>query len=423
MRKIKFIVGGAGMGKTTRLSQAATDKSLVLTPTHMAAKVLIGKGVKNVYTIHSVLKLVPTINMNFRSGERLQVLKKVGATDLDTITDVLVDEFSMINVEIFNILLEVLPEHANITVFGDPYQLPPIDGEKIVPSSYTEDIEELTVQHRSEAPEVVETFMRYMQYIKDKSERDLSFNKNIKYGDLSNFNPETDRCLAYTNLKVSELNNNIAEILGLPKTFSALEPVFVANIGATITKKHSLSMSYPMCVAKGDFLDPEEHEKRLTEVVEGLVRWGTDLSNYPKLNILLDDDRVFCIHYDIDYYENAKRFKKDVETYQELVVSENELSDDVELPKWCRENRDAPYVKDRAVAWSNYLNHQNYVFPISRPYASTVHKAQGQEFRRIYIAYQDMKLAVRGRYYEQYARLMYVALSRAISEVIILEGH
>ena len=63
----QFITGFAGAGKSTEIVKIATATTLVLVPTHKAAEVLIGKGLQNVYTIHSVLKLVPSINENFKN--------------------------------------------------------------------------------------------------------------------------------------------------------------------------------------------------------------------------------------------------------------------------------------------------------------------------------------------------------------------
>jgi ATP-dependent exoDNAse (exonuclease V) alpha subunit len=83
----------------------------------------------------------------------------------------------------------------------------------------------------------------------------------------------------------------------------------------------------------------------------------------------------------------------------------------VSIPRWCKDNRGKQYVMERGKAWSKYLAHTNYVFNLSRPYASTIHKAQGSEFDNIFISVEDIKKA---RYnQEMYKRLMYVALSRA----------
>ena len=161
----QFITGFAGSGKSTVLVDRATDKTLTLVPTHKAADVLIGKGLKHVYTIHSVLKLVPTIDEGFRRKLTTR-LRKVGSTDLSEITNVFIDEYSMVSVEILDILMAALPENADVTLFGDDRQLPPITGDPIIP---WEPIEELTVQHRSKNPEGVKAFMMFADKVRSLS--------------------------------------------------------------------------------------------------------------------------------------------------------------------------------------------------------------------------------------------------------------
>ena len=157
-----FIIGFAGSGKSTELVNRATEKTLVLVPTHKAADVLIGKGLENVYTIHSVLRLVPTINDNFR-GKLNTKLRKVGATDLEEITDIFIDECFMISTEIVDMLMMALPDKAKVTFFGDDRQLPTITGTQL---EDWEPIVELTTQHRSKNKEGVELFMKFANEVK-----------------------------------------------------------------------------------------------------------------------------------------------------------------------------------------------------------------------------------------------------------------
>ncbi len=167
---IKFTVGFAGSGKSTELAKEANERTLVLTPTHKARIVLEAKGVENVFTIHAVLKLVPTLNQNFRKGQKLKALKRVGGVELDEIDTVIIDEFSMINTTILELLLELLPDTADVHLFGDSSQLPPVDGEAIDPRDYADSgsIRRLTTQHRADNPNVVESFMRFHKYIEEK---------------------------------------------------------------------------------------------------------------------------------------------------------------------------------------------------------------------------------------------------------------
>lgn len=417
---IKFTVGFAGSGKSTKLAQTANDNTLVMTPTHMAASVLKGKGVKNVYTIHSVLKLVPTINQEFRQGQRMETLKKIGDTDLSTIKEVIIDEYSMISTRILNLLLDVLPGHCTVHLFGDPYQLPPVDGEPIDYSDYTEDIEELTTQHRAEAPEVVETFMRFMRYIRGDGEMNLKLNPAIKHGSLANFNPLTDRCLAYTNNEVIRLNNQIASYLNLSENIAPGDAILINGIDAEFRDDiSSADFIYPSCVSKGSLMQEDNLRLAMQKASNDIDCFGTDLSEYGECDVYIDGE-FYSVYYDLKHYATSKKLKRQVEIWQQQLIQEHRLADDINLATWCKENRSAKYVKERGRAWSDYLSHKNYVFDMRRPYATTVHKSQGKEFSTVYIAQDDIKKSIRNGYYLQYARLMYVALSRAVHKVVIV---
>jgi len=402
MNNIKFVTGFAGSGKSTELAARATKETLVVTPTHKAAEVLMKKGII-AYTIHSVLKLVPTINQNFRKGQKMNSLKMVGDTDLQFINDIFIDEFSMINTDILDLLLEVIPEHCEVTIFGDPYQLPPVSGKRIKPKKYSKDIHELTTQHRSEAPEVVDTFMEFVSYLKGGCKGKLP-KINLPKGDLSNFDPLTERALAYTNNKVLQMNEEIRTYCDPTNeiTLNGHETEIVNTPGQYYT--------FPKMMSKGKIQhDPDTSDA----ILESINKFNIDLSEY---NQTVIEDGLVCF-VDNNHYENSKRFKKDVEKFQNLVIKENNLDDKVDLTKWCKVNRAAKYVKERGRAWSNYMNHKDLVFDIRSRFASTVHKSQGQEFKTVYIDVKDLKKCPDK---EMYARLCYVALSRAIKKVVIL---
>jgi ATP-dependent exoDNAse (exonuclease V) alpha subunit len=420
-QQIKFVVGFAGSGKSTRLVEMAHADSLVLTPTHKAADVLAQKGIKAI-TIHSALKLVPTINKEFRKGEKMQRLNRVGGVNMDSIKDVFIDEFSMISSSILDLLLNVLPAHCKVTVFGDPYQLPPVDGEPIDPLMYTDDIEELTVQHRAEAPEVVETFMRFMNYIKTGKEMNLKMNPAIKYGSLEDFNPETDRILAYTNQKVIELNNKVADIMELEEDISHGESCLINGIDAVFLAYQEEAYQftiYPTCIRKGALMEGSDLHEKAMDTAANIDKYNVNMSGYDTAYVATEEG-IYEIYYDVDHYANSKRLKADVERYQTLLVEEHKIPKSIKLADWCRQNQGAKYVRERGRAWSEFLSHQNYVFNLRRPFATTVHKSQGSEFDTVYIAQRDIKQSIKQNYYEQYARLMYVALSRAKKKVVIV---
>ena len=419
-QEIEFVIGFAGSGKSTELAKRFDGKtSLVLTPTHKAKEVLLGKGVKNVATIHSLLKLVPTLNQEMRRGQRMQKLQQIGDLDLKAIKNIGIDEFSMINVEILDMLLEMLPANCKVTVFGDPYQLEPVDGELVEPECYTQNITELTTQHRAEAPEVVETFMRFKDFIKGTGQMDLRV--DLPHGTVKGFNPATDRALAFTNAKVLELNEEIAEELNLPKEIGIGEEIMINGLVGELVEQPSEEVRriYPKCVSKGKLMTGDKLEEAIENIEYDMEKYNNNISYAPLGYIKIDED-VYSFSYDLDHYAEAKRRKKVVETIQFALIDEHSLAKDVKLSEWCRDNKQARHVKARGTAWKQYLLHQGLLWDLRRPFATTVHKAQGQEFSRVFIAQDDIKGIIRGKYYLKYARLMYVALSRAIHKVVIV---
>jgi ATP-dependent exoDNAse (exonuclease V) alpha subunit len=62
----------------------------------------------------------------------------------------------------------------------------------------------------------------------------------------------------------------------------------------------------------------------------------------------------------------------------------------------------------------------NRAFTMDYSFASTVHKSQGSEFNRVWIDKGDIQKSIFGGSYKNYARLMYVAISRAKQTVFIL---
>ena len=420
---IYFTIGHAGTGKSTLLAENTSDTTLVLTPTHKAKSVLEYKGLNNVFTIHSVLNLVPTIDQNFRKKGKMQKLQRIGDVDLSSIRSIVIDEFSMIPTFILDILLEVLPDKAEVFIYGDPYQLPPVDGEPIDPYFYTSEdrIHTLTQQHRAEAPEVVETFTRFVEYLEYGGAMDLTLNPAIKHGGLERFNPDTDRALAFTNNKVIEVNNKIASILKLPKEISIGEQVSINGVLGTLVEPDDRPVLtiYPKCVSKGALMQGQKLLDKIDEIEFEIDKYNQSLP-YGEEHYIEIDGNTYRLLGDINHYQHSKEFKAEVEDIQLEVIKTHSLNEDVNLADWCKQNRSKPLVRERGKAWSNYLGHQGLVWDLRRPFCTTVHKSQGSEFSTVYIDQDDIKKAIRGNHYEQYARLMYVALSRAIHKVVII---
>ena len=421
---IKFIIGHAGTGKSTKLASRATDNSIVLTPTHKAKEVLERKGVKNVFTIHSVLKLVPTLDMNFRKKGKLKKLVRLGAVELDFVKEVIIDEYSMIPMSIMDLLLELLPAKTPVVVFGDSYQLPPVDGDPIDPEFYAHEIEKLTKQYRSDAPEVVETFTRFVKFLETgDTSIDLRLNEKIKNGNVKLFDPRTDRALAYTNEETININNRIAKALNLPREISLGETVTINGLTGVLSDElpegqpHSITI-YPACIAKGRLLKGDKLQDKIDKIEHDMNKFRQKIVDGVMHHINIEGV-LYSFYGDVDHYANDKDYRGDVEDSQLTLIHTYNLDVDIDLKDYCRTNK-CDLTRARGKAWATYLSHQNLVFDLRRPFCTTIHKAQGSEFDTVYIAQDDIKKTIRGGNYEQYARLMYVALSRAINKVIII---
>jgi len=119
--KILVITGGPGTGKTT-IIRAIVDllgnkqvKMLLASPTGRAAKRLAEVTFRKATTIHRLLEYSPHDNLFLRNRDNQL------STDI-----VIVDEASMLDVFLFNSLLEALPSHCHLVLIGDVDQLPSV---------------------------------------------------------------------------------------------------------------------------------------------------------------------------------------------------------------------------------------------------------------------------------------------------------
>jgi exodeoxyribonuclease V alpha subunit len=126
--RISVITGGPGVGKTrctqgiVEEAEAANAKVALCAPTGRAARRLdeATERVDEVKakTIHGLLEWVPGQEPGFRPGHPLPV-------DL-----VIVDESSMLNLQLIEVLLDGLAETTHVVFVGDADQLPPIGAGK-----------------------------------------------------------------------------------------------------------------------------------------------------------------------------------------------------------------------------------------------------------------------------------------------------
>lgn len=130
--KIFTLAGYAGTGKSTIIKKVLDNYRwgvVVSAPTHKAKKVVMNTTGEDGKTLHSLLGLRPDVDLdNFNPND-----PKFNPIAIPTIADynfVVIDEASMINKELYDLILEKTTGiRTKVLFMGDPAQIPPV-GEK-----------------------------------------------------------------------------------------------------------------------------------------------------------------------------------------------------------------------------------------------------------------------------------------------------
>lgn len=384
------INGAAGTGKSTVLKNIIQNdikyqdtlnlikpnykkkEILFAATTNKAVMELSSKLDTNYYdvtTIHSLLGLIPCNLNGFRYTKSLDTIRYRLSNNI-----VIIDEGSLLDTRICSYILEVAKDKSTKFVFiGDSNQLPPV-GQKTISDIFG-------IQNQVKLNQVVrqtDTLLEVVNSFKDYVETDVlpTFtvdNTNVLHlskqdfeqmviDDMSdpNWDNTQSRLVAFDNPTVNKYNSKVKQNITGSTRIQAGE----------------------MCV-NASYFKPSHNEKAIP----------TDAMVYVMKVLpqkLYVDGYIYIVNYKFNDYkiwmpsneENWKEYKKLVDEGKATILKE--LGD---------------------------------IRPI---YASTVHKAQGSTFKRIYIDLNSLKRA-RHFDYELFKRLLYVAVSRA-SEQIIFTG-
>lgn len=395
---INYTTGYAGTGKSTELLKLVNsvnkETSVVICPTHKAIKRLADSPnfpLIEIKTIHSLLGWIPAINENATQIGHIDVTVKL-SKPIDTYTHIIIDEGGMMSEDMLTEITSKLEEandfetdHITIDIFLDPYQLLPVKGKQIQIDPLT--TRNLTMQHRAESPDVVRLFTKFVNYIEGTNSRDLKLESSenvIFLNKISEFNPDTDRLLAYTNYCVGYYNKLIAKLLNV--TTYVGQDVQLGNVPGLFNVEEfyspsieELLMAYECGSLK--LQNSAINKKFLEYSLQALI-------DCKDIEFIISNEQLIPVIIGID---NSSQIRKQAK----IKAMENKHNF-----KWV-------YALDRA-------------FTMDYSFASTVHKAQGSEFKRVFIVKDDMQKSILNNYYDTYARLMYVAISRAKEKVFIL---
>ena len=408
---IEYITGYAGTGKSTALLKQLTtiagkdkDDAIVLCPTHKAAHRLLPKipfGIE-IKTIHSLLGWIPAINENAEKIEHIDIVAKTNRK-IEEYNTFIIDEGGMMSEEMFMELVAKIEDARNfdtesikIYVYLDPYQLLPVKGGQIqLDEEFTT---KLTTQHRAESPDVVALFTKFVEFLEGTNTKDLKidFSENVKKVSTTEavqlFDITKDRLLAYTNEVVGWYNKEISIYNGIQS--------FVGQ--------------YVQLGSNPDLVYVEDMIDKSDVVLSDVITW------YLYNELLLQNSKISAKYMELEF---SSLLKLDGIEFAKIAIYGTTKIVPVVLGIY---NAYSLTKQIKAAAIKDKKNYKfiyalNKAYTMDYKFASTVHKAQGSEFDAVFVDVNDIKKSILPNYYDTYARLMYVALSRAKKRVYIIQ--
>jgi len=411
-----YISGRAGTGKTTDVSElvayciAADINTVVTAYTHKAVGILASKMPDGTVmsTLHSFLGKRPTINQHATKASQVDQNRKQAATKEAKV--LFIDEYSMIGEKDYIDLVDSQSDtKLKIVWVGDPYQLPPVkDVAAIVPyGDYQVMLTEIKRQAADNplggALEQLVSFIEGQEVVPLIESENFIRDVNIIQEYIS-CGLDDKIILAYTNKRVQEINEAIqgymepkqGDILFSPTTQKTYE--FVSKVDE------------PTCIIPS-FGDPLMLGSKF-KTLEYLIYKGTEFCE------LIDEEGdvtvvAYCFgHY--TYKEHLQELKATAADANRQIEQKNKCKS---AAAWAASNRSKPLAKKRASAWRDFLSFNDTALCLDFAHALTVHKSQGSTYDTVFIDTDDLYIAASFSF-EQYLKLMYVALSRASNKVV-----
>lgn len=395
------ISGKAGVGKTFLMQHLAnnimklyTDHCTLLdvdpkftsvifsATTNKAAEVLERSVGTRVGTVHSTLNLV--VEKDSATGKSwLRQRQKVNLHH----TVLFIDEASMIDCDLFKIILEAGTPTTKVVFVGDQAQLAPV-GEKLsqvfLHSSKTNFVHLEQPVRNAHSPALMDLCERFRETVNTGTFADIEeVPGTIEFLDqaqmeaavISEFQQPTEkaRILCYTNQRVQQYNQAIRNMRQLPDHFVEGELIVCAR--PYITKNLKVSV------------------ERTMEVIE------------------VSDDTVMVPLF------TRKGNKHEIECYKYTVKYPNlfdSLHHEINIPKSSKDFEEMVSSFRRKKEWSTIFQLEKLVGDFRQPDACTVYKSQGSTYETVFIDIGDIGTC---HDREQLARMLFVAVSRASQKV------
>ena len=135
------LAGYAGTGKTCCIKKILDEYHwgvVVSAPTHKAKKVIMNATNEEGQTLHGLLGLRPDVNLD-EFNPNNPIFNPIAIPKICDYNLVIIDEASMINLELYNMIKELTKRGTTKVLFmGDPAQIPPVGEKESVVFSQTD---------------------------------------------------------------------------------------------------------------------------------------------------------------------------------------------------------------------------------------------------------------------------------------------
>ena len=417
----RVLTGFAGSGKSTliaevcRLASAYRCNYHLSAMTHKACDIVTAATNEKCMTVHKLCGLAPGMNKN---GQESLVDKNRVHILPDSL--IILDEASMVGTRLLKILAKKVKKYRSKLLFvGDPYQLPPIN-ENCPIFDGTIPTYELTTVHRQKGDnpilDIATEFRKFiagersdMPVIKTKLNSDgngvhvitaKEFTEQY-IGKYINHQPEdkvnVPMC-AYTNKQVDKYNqmirNSIHFLDGEIKPFYEGEKLI----------SNKVVIDHPNNIILGN---------NVPVTVKSYSDWVKPYTSIAGVDIEVPVYRV-----DVIYKRHDPRSNQQVQSSIMLLVPKSKQQYQQVLQAIAKEAKLAKDKPTRNKIWKLLYALKNGIADLRPPYASTTHKAQGSTHEGVFI---DLKDIMSCKQLYTRARLIYVALTRATTNVYIRE--
>lgn len=424
--KIEYLLEGhAGSGKTTILKMyidILRRKKIPFTlcaPTHRAKMVLQDRTKCLAFTLHSLLSMKPNIDI-FNLDLAYLKFKSGGSKEFPTNGVVICDEASMINDELYDLILQYAKLTKTKIVFvGDKAQLQAVGDKKISKVFDVKNKGILTEIHRQDkdndifgvlnylranpiydwtlyndldSVKIIDSPQEYLKIVVEES-KEMIKREDVNYC----------KVLAFRNVNVQGINKHIRNHL--------FENVNQFNIGEILTGYDNFEYNNYTFYNSSDYVVVDVHDKELmipnfgskmkgynvklfdpifnlTANVFVVSIYKNDMNELKRLTQFIERVRqeAIILKQNNRYYQSKNAWKVYFKTINSFAIMKNLLLD-------------GRIIKKKTFDWG---------------YSSTIHKVQGVTLDNVYI---DMSDVLRCKDREQLRQLQYVSMSRTTNKV------